>query len=806
MVDAVGTDDVQIVPSQENHRVEGDISVVPVNVEQASLKTDDSDNALGALPDEDGEHSDSLFTVEEHDDLCVEMEGPPPEILPPDEQSQRPPLANDFLARYDQQDLPSPDTSCLLSDTSLFAPDDDPTDQLVPRFVIRRKSSISVWSTDANSQSQPTETYQTPRKRSRVHTSQEATNGQIPPRPPTPSMRSMTPSPAPTMQFWSAPTTRSSSKIFPHPSSDSTASLPAKAVIRHITSTVFRPQLTPRNPNLHARRVRRFLKAPLELERFLWLGYTICLDAFLWCFTALPVRWCISTAQTAAWMVRSVVLPRGRAGKFLPDTTQRADLVELALVIAAVTMLLWVDSSAVYHSVRAQSAVKLYVIFNVLEVLDKLFQSLGHDVLDSLFSASTLGGGPPQDGIEPAHEAGDTGAESPSTEPNMLGFLGLFVVGIIYVFLHSLSLFAATTTLNVAVNSHSNALLTLLLSNQFVEVKGAVWKKMDADGVWQIACGDVVERFQLSVYLVIIASRNYLELTGVGTTGTFSATSSSNTWWLALWPFRDPRATASQITSFAKSALQSALKLDVTSLPPAIARSATWLASAIVDLIPLASSGIAAIAGSATLHLVASVSLPALVVLSSEVLVDWLKHAFVTKFNGIEPEVYSRFAGGLCGELCATHQSSSKGSTERNHERPHADTRGKETWRVFEDSNGGGEVQPSDASPAVARRIGFVPLPLFCLVLRVSIQMLHMVGYLSEPLGDGDEASAVSSTPSWRWVPIVIIAWVLLWGAKVVVALGLAEYASRKTNKTPTQQLPEVVSNIYPAPVGKIKV
>lgn len=39
---------------------------------------------------------------------------------------------------------------------------------------------------------------------------------------------------------------------------------------------------------------------------------------------------------------------------------------------------------------------------------------------------------------------------------------------------HSLVLFYQLVTLNVAINSYSNALLTLLLSNQFVEIKGAV--------------------------------------------------------------------------------------------------------------------------------------------------------------------------------------------------------------------------------------------------------------------------------------------------------------------------------------------
>ncbi len=43
-------------------------------------------------------------------------------------------------------------------------------------------------------------------------------------------------------------------------------------------------------------------------------------------------------------------------------------------------------------------------------------------------------------------------------------------------------------TLNVAINSHNNALLTLLISNQFVELKGSVFKKFEKDNLFQIAC------------------------------------------------------------------------------------------------------------------------------------------------------------------------------------------------------------------------------------------------------------------------------------------------------------------------------
>lgn len=38
-------------------------------------------------------------------------------------------------------------------------------------------------------------------------------------------------------------------------------------------------------------------------------------------------------------------------------------------------------------------------------------------------------------------------------------------------------------------------------------------------------------------------------------------------------------------------------------------------------------------------------------VLISEQFVDWLKHAFITKFNHIRPSVYERYTDVLCLDL-----------------------------------------------------------------------------------------------------------------------------------------------------------
>jgi hypothetical protein len=53
--------------------------------------------------------------------------------------------------------------------------------------------------------------------------------------------------------------------------------------------------------------------------------------------------------------------------------------------------------------------------------------------------------------------------------------LQIIVVGV-YVTIHSLFLFFHVATLSVAVNSADNALLTLLISGNFAEIKSTVFK------------------------------------------------------------------------------------------------------------------------------------------------------------------------------------------------------------------------------------------------------------------------------------------------------------------------------------------
>ncbi|KAK1940996.1 Protein TAPT1 [Phytophthora citrophthora] len=221
---------------------------------------------------------------------------------------------------------------------------------------------------------------------------------------------------------------------------------------------------------MHQERVQNFFVVPLNTEQLFLFGVLLALDSFLYVFTYLPLRilFACGCAVTSSFHTR--VFRR----------THFYDLM-VAVIVAVGTMVLGhVDMSRVYHAIRGQAMIKLYVLFTMIEIFDRLFSSLGQDVLDSLYY---------------------TAKYHPRRVTRM--FLD-FAVAITYVVLHSLLLFAQVVTLNVAVNSSNTSLLTLLISNNFAELKSSVFKKFEEQNLFQISCSDIVERFKLLTIIGLI--------------------------------------------------------------------------------------------------------------------------------------------------------------------------------------------------------------------------------------------------------------------------------------------------------------
>uniref|UniRef100_H2YLP4 Uncharacterized protein n=1 Tax=Ciona savignyi TaxID=51511 RepID=H2YLP4_CIOSA len=205
-------------------------------------------------------------------------------------------------------------------------------------------------------------------------------------------------------------------------------------------------------------RVYTFLKQPREIEKMMIYGLLLCLDVFLYVFTFLPLRVLFAAIKLLSapccWLQRRSLL----------DPAQSCDLLKGVIFISCVFFMSYIDTSIIYHLVRAQTLIKLYIIYNMLEVADRLFSSFGQDILDALFLTAT---------------------ESNRLKRGGFRVLLHLILAIIYVFSHAVLVLFEATTLNVAFNSHNKVLLTIMMANNFVEIKGTVFKKYDKNNLFQ---------------------------------------------------------------------------------------------------------------------------------------------------------------------------------------------------------------------------------------------------------------------------------------------------------------------------------
>uniref|UniRef100_H0VB09 Transmembrane anterior posterior transformation 1 n=1 Tax=Cavia porcellus TaxID=10141 RepID=H0VB09_CAVPO len=332
-------------------------------------------------------------------------------------------------------------------------------------------------------------------------------------------------------------------------------------------------------------RVYTCMRIPRELEKLMFFGIFLCLDAFLYVFTLLPLRVFLA-------LFRLLTLPcYGLRDRRLLQPAQVCDILKGVILVISYFMMHYVDYSMMYHLIRGQSVIKLYIIYNMLEVADRLFSSFGQDILDALYWTAT---------------------EPKERKRAHIGVIPHFFMAVLYVFLHAILIMVQATTLNVAFNSHNKSLLTIMMSNNFVEIKGSVFKKFEKNNLFQMSNSDIKERFTNYVLLLIVCLRNMEQF--------------------------------------------------------------SWNPDHLWVLFP-----------------------DVYMVVASEIAVDIVKHAFITKFNDITADVYSEYRASLAFDLVSSRQKNAY----------------------------------TDYSDSVARRMGFIPLPLAVLLIRVVTSSIKVQGILS---------------------------------------------------------------------------
>lgn len=237
--------------------------------------------------------------------------------------------------------------------------------------------------------------------------------------------------------------------------------------------------------------MEEFLRIPSKFEHLMAFSLAVCVDSFLYPWAMLPLKFIWGLVCLACTIYKMI---QKRKWKLNPD---EADVHGIGfhrrhLYAFLQSFLIWLVYSQIlcpisigklYHWIRGQAMLKLYVLIAIVEVFDRLLCSFGQDAWDSLYWNTTR---------RPRH-------------PRL--FVSIIVVGV-YVTIHSLFLFVHVATLSVAVNSADNALLTLLISGNFAEIKSTVFKKYNKQNLFKITTSDICERFKLALFLLLILFLN----------------------------------------------------------------------------------------------------------------------------------------------------------------------------------------------------------------------------------------------------------------------------------------------------------
>lgn len=208
---------------------------------------------------------------------------------------------------------------------------------------------------------------------------------------------------------------------------------------------------------------------PRRLEKLLGFGFLLCLDILLHELSFTPLQ-----------VVRS--LPRMFTGRL--TVTEEGDRLRLLLLIGNVALtFIFFDVSAVYHYIRGESFLKLYVIFNMLEMFERWIRSVGVDLFDLLMAA---------------------------VRQPLRSLTLKFLFTLIYCFVHSTMHYLRVLLLNVAINTSSSAVFLIIVTNNFGEIKSTVFKKYEAKGLFPIVCSDIVERFYLLLDVIFVLMRLFI--------------------------------------------------------------------------------------------------------------------------------------------------------------------------------------------------------------------------------------------------------------------------------------------------------
>ncbi|CAN0369481.1 unnamed protein product, partial [Scytosiphon promiscuus] len=171
-----------------------------------------------------------------------------------------------------------------------------------------------------------------------------------------------------------------------------------------------------------------------------------------------------------------------------------------------------------------------------------------------------------------------------------------------------------------------------LISNNFAEIKSSVFKKFDKHNLFQLSCHDVVERFKLALFLAMIMLLNVCQ-GGLDDPVSQSPLGFSDAFFVSCrWRsrcFRSRRCLCSRVM------IRTCVRSSVSSFP-----TVAIFFFLLLPFSPCPSFFLRVCRPSPREQF----STIFVMVFGAEVLVDWIKHGFIIKFNQLTPSIYDEYA------------------------------------------------------------------------------------------------------------------------------------------------------------------
>ncbi|KAG2322173.1 hypothetical protein Bca52824_015386 [Brassica carinata] len=224
-------------------------------------------------------------------------------------------------------------------------------------------------------------------------------------------------------------------------------------------------------------------RLPWRCEVLINIGLFVCVNSFLSLLTVRGVK-----MDHEPW-VDPTQFRR-------PSSSEISDLT-CFLVLAFGTILLGrLDISLIYHMISGQSTIKLYVVYNIFEIFDRHCQSFCGDVFGAMFSSAA--------GL----------AISPPEKIRLCTWRFVSDLALTMAASNILITRLLAITLSTCIVTHNNALMALLVSHNFAEIKSSVFKRFSKDNIHGLVYADSIERFHISAFLVSVLAQNILEAEG----------------------------------------------------------------------------------------------------------------------------------------------------------------------------------------------------------------------------------------------------------------------------------------------------